>query len=1156
MNKINAARYAPTVGIVTLGFACKAVASDAKKITPWSSMTRKWSKSSRSVALDYITRLEVLSIIPAARRSHWAVFTGLIVGFLCGALVAVANALTYTDLFASSSSPATFSKATDLGFDGTLENPANQSLTISYTYLGQKPYAAVAAEKLPNGQAGPWTKDSYVFESFTNTSQLPENATIEAPTRAFHSDFNCHPITWKQGESDYNLYFQADTSSQPELNCALDLQMQWGKGYDMNRKAIGWLNVTACDEEGTDLRLVSTLGLRTNITKPGDKDEEFNTTLVGVMCAPTFSMQDAVVRANQSTGEVLQYKLGQSAPTSVDIKTSTSAIYLYLNNPVDGRSQEVFARNDVGFTNGDFLPTVNISTVTDAVRWYVQLYYMDPFTTSLTEDQAALNVESYLDNPQLFKAAVERQSTSIMAQVVNVLARSNASANVDGELWISGPKMFLRQTALRALQASLLLIAIICLLQTTLFRPKTILQEDPGSIASRAVILASSAKKVERIFAREAVSSVEHMQHSLSSKVWRLQPSANGSVMLEATKQDQHGPINPVPSNSHDGSVQTMAPYKSLWKGSKGKKQPLLFNLRDAYSILLPFHAIRNGLGFAVAASSFVILVIPAIKIVAAGLYNVQLVQTTHNIQPLVDLSIVDHLQDTFSLPIDTENTIDYEGKNLTLDLTANIQTASQFTEWAMNPDFNIPVQSGILENLVFSNLTSIGDFDAEDEDISTGEITVNVPAIAVDVTCKTATMGLIANWENSTCAEPYFDFYFYCDNAACNQTMNVTESDYYTQYLSGSSQSPCTNATNRFKGLTFQRYDLGYQVLLGDFGPITTYLKNNTFVNETGQTVVEPGMFNTTTLPTIRAAVCYTNLTRVTVDTTFARKSSSSTTNTTLPSWNPIRFDRATLARGARYANAPYWISPLAKTTAWGHYDQYDVSTDTPGMLDSGSLWPTRGSSTSFFELLASHSTYALGNLSAVLDGPAFAAAAEAVCAAYATNMLTQLRPWARSAAGGNAAPEAALDGVVAFPQARIAQDWPSTVALEVCLGVMVCCLVWVAVRFPSEAVLPKNPGSVAATASLVAGSALVGRLREEGVGKVGETRVWGEGRAGLGWWPVGESAGEGEGSGEDEFEEAEGWRGKERARWGVDVGEGVVRQSWREPPGRMEAE
>ncbi|EOD49093.1 hypothetical protein UCRNP2_4147 [Neofusicoccum parvum UCRNP2] len=846
MNKINAARYAPTVGIVTLGFACKAVASDAKKITPWSSMTRKWSKSSRSVALDYITRLEVLSIIPAARRRHWAVFTGLVVGFLCGALVAVANALTYTDLFASSSSPATFSKATDLGFDGTLENPANQSLTISYTYLGQKPYAAVAAEKLPNGQAGPWTKDSYVFESFTNTSQLPENATIEAPTRAFHSDFNCHPITWKQGESDYNLYFQADTSSQPELNCALDLQMQWGKGYDMNRKAIGWLNVTACDEEGTDLRLVSTLGLRTNITKPGDKDEEFNTTLVGVM-------------------------------------------------------------------------------------WYVQLYYMDPFTTSLTEDQAALNVESYLDSPQLFKAAVERQSTSIMAQVVNVLARSNASANVDGELWISGPKMFLRQTALRALQASLLLIAIICLLQTTLFRPKTILQEDPGSIASRAVILASSAKKVERIFAREAI--------------------------------------------------------------------------------------------------------------VAAGLYNVQLVQTTHNIQPLVDLSIVDHLQDTFSLPIDTENTIDYEGKNLTLDLTANIQTASQFTEWAMNPDFNIPVQSGILENLVFSNLTSIGDFDAEDEDISTGEITVNVPAIAVDVTCKTATMGLIANWENSTCAEPYFDFYFYCDNAACNQTMNVTESDYYTQYLSGSSQSPCTNATNRFKGLTFQRYDLGYQVLLGDFGPITTYLKNNTFVNETGQTVVEPGMFNTTTLPTIRAAVCYTNLTRVTVDTTFARKSSSSTTNTTLPSWNPIRFDRATLARGARYANAPYWISPLAKTTAWGHYDQYDVSTDTPGMLDSGSLWPTRGSSTSFFELLASHSTYALGNLSAVLDGPAFAAAAEAVCAAYATNMLTQLRPWARSAAGGNAAPEAALDGVVAFPQARIAQDWPSTVALEVCLGVMVCC-------------------------------------------------------------------------------------------------------------------
>ncbi|KAB2576476.1 hypothetical protein DBV05_g4813 [Lasiodiplodia theobromae] len=1244
---INAARYVPTVGIVLLGFACKAVASDAKRVTPWASMSRKWSKSSHSVALDYINSIEVFSIFSSARRGHWAVFVGLLVCFICGALVAVANALTYINLFASSSEPGTFNKATTFDFDGTLENTGNESLSIAYTYEGQQPYAAVYAELLPNGRSAAWTKDSYVFESFTNTSQLAENTTIEAPTKAFHTGWTCHPLNLEQKDKyDYGIYFRADVSKQPELNCSQDVQMKWQNGFDVNKKTLGFLNVTACNDDGSDLRLVSILGERVNATvvRPKNDTDTFNTTVVGVLCSPLPTLQDATVRVNASTGEVIQYQLGSSAPSPADIKTSMNALYIYLNNPVDGRTQEAFAHNYLGWTYNTE-PQANLTYVTMAASYFVEQYYIDPFSSLLTNDQAALEIGSYLGQPQKLKAAVEQQANRIMAQMVNSLARTNLTGSVDGEVWTAGPKMFLRQAALRALQGLLVFVAIISILQSTLLRPKTILREDPGSIAAKAVVLASSAKSVEKTFAREAVSSESSMDHVLATKAWRLQAGANGGIMLEATKPDQHQALHPVPShapgtNNHegfhpvalrvwaklgviaatllvmaalallmalsrardgicrdtpsvsdafafvptvvllilgyacsgiDGAVRMMAPYKSLWKGSSGRKQPLLFNFRDYPSIMAPIRAIRNGLGLAVAVSSAVILIIPAIKIVTAGLYTVTLVQTTYNIQPIVDTSLVDHLEDTFSLSPDTSSeTYSYlsnYGVDLTMDLNANVQTASQFTEWTMNPDFNIPVRSGILENVVFSNLTDVGNFSVEGVDLSAGEITVNVPALAVDVTCKYVETVPAAYRQNCSDGQPYFTFYAACGTAYCNSTLNATESSSIIALnIDASSGARCRNASNRFIGSTFVRYDMGYRIALGDFGSINTNITNTTaFSNHTQ--LVTADMFNSTGLPSFYTAVCYSNLTRVTVDTTFSRKSTTltatslnSTNSSTTTAWNPIRFDRGSLRTESVVGDTPYWLAPLAKTKAWDHYDQYDQSSDTPGLLDSEDLWPTRGSSTSFFELLAAYATYNLNNLTALLNPDDFTAAAEAVYTSYTTNMLTELRPWAlnastaassssskqRRAAVGTSLP----NGRLAVPESRIKQDLPSTIALEACLAVMLACFVWVAIRFPNEAVLPKSPGSIAAAASLLAGSALVGDLRRKGVSGVGDVQAEGWKGAALGWWGVRREEKEGDGS---EGEEGGGGvlEGRDR-RWGIDVGEGVVRGSWKGSEGR----
>ncbi|KAK8217873.1 hypothetical protein IWZ01DRAFT_562604 [Phyllosticta capitalensis] len=244
---------------------------------------------------------------------------------------------------------------------------------------------------------------------------------------------------------------------------------------------------------------------------------------------------------------------------------------------------------------------------------------------------------------------------------------------------------------------------------------------------------------------------------------------------------------------------------------------------------------------------------------------------------------------------------------------------------------------------------------------------------------------------------------------------------------------------------------------------------------------------------------------------------------------------------------------------------------------------------------------------------------------------MLTQLRPLASNESGD--AKPTHFKGQITFPRERVHQDLPSTIAIEVLLGLMALCFVWVALRFPNEAILPKNPGSIAAMATLLAGSKLVERLRAEGVTNTAEAGEVMKGQAALGWWPIsGKSLtadenngcdGNGEETAQDGLEEAgesqrndrdeapkqdqlanpddvgersdgetlasaeygrnqgadrEGHfdevdvseRGndeevmlidyevdeadigaKSHMRWGIDVGAGVIRKSWREPPG-----
>ncbi|KAL1627146.1 Calmodulin [Neofusicoccum ribis] len=390
-------------------------------------------------------------------------------------------------------------------------------------------------------------------------------------------------------------------------------------------------------------------------------------------------------------------------------------------------------------------------------------------------------------------------------------------------------------------------------------------------------------------------------------------------------------------------------------------KQPLLQNLRDVPSFMVPITASKaSAYGFSVTASSIAILLIPVVKIVAAGLYGVTLSTAVKDVQPMVDTSIVTHLESTYGLG----------------DSYLNVQRASQFAEWSRTPSLNVPQRAGILENLVFSNLTGLEDLDGN-MDLTNSTIDLKVPAISVDVNCTNAYMGLDTTYIDS---QDCWTFTTKCETEECKTLIpSGSNDDPAASQISGSGGS-CSGVDMRYAGTTiFGPSD--YRVILADWttikGPFTNTTpwgrtKNYDDYNLTSG-FMTPSVLNVT-LPTVRAVSCSLALHRLTVNTTYAFSASDRT-------WNPTTFDRATLAnRSSLNASAlPSFLRPYA-TSANGTalLDFADITTNRPGRLQSAALWPTRGSPLNFFELLAAHAQYDLGALPALLDADAFAPASD----------------------------------------------------------------------------------------------------------------------------------------------------------------------------------
>lgn len=493
-------RYLPTAVAVALGITWKSIVWDIKMIMPWSILSRdRWAEPSESLFLNYIHQIEVMAAFAAFKKRHWAMFLGLLTGFLCGAAVAATNSLTYVELLAEVKEPAILRKTSQFDLsNGTLVYP-NGTLAIPKDHLGNIPYAAVAVERLPGGHSAPWSNENYAFDSFAPASQdlILENASIEAHVDAFSANMECHHlrIAYKQEEEsgDFNKPFilEANQEDIALAGCSLPINWEIKSCYHSTQ---AWLNVTSCSGALNDQRILAFIAVPEalnssqkchDIQSHGDynslqKGEISALSTTALLCNAKFSTQEVFIRANASTGETIYHE--PTSPTkSVNVYPSIESVLLYLLNPTDSRHA-----------------TWDTADTEYALYMPSKYYGVDSFFSALNVGRNSTVERKYINNPTTFESDVSNFSSATLAQIVNAFARRNESEPTPGFITSTSSRLFIRGFSLRSLQFVLLVVGLVFILQATILRPKTHLTENPGPIATVAIILAASEAQVEQ----------------------------------------------------------------------------------------------------------------------------------------------------------------------------------------------------------------------------------------------------------------------------------------------------------------------------------------------------------------------------------------------------------------------------------------------------------------------------------------------------------------------------------------------------------------------------------------------------------------------------------------------------------------------------------
>ena len=561
--------------------------------------------------------------------------------------------------------------------------------------------------------------------------------------------------------------------------------------------------------------------------------------------------------------------------------------------------------------------------------------------------------------------------------------------------------------------------------------------------------------------------------------------------------------------------TQTVSSYMALSRGSVSGRKSLLFNAADHSAFAMFSYEYWQNIRWTFFTSSMIVFIYPAIKVMAAGLYIHSLGHHMFTTTIEIDQSLIANL--------DKISVTGWRQESVSL-------AANKYGTWLLTPQMEFSSPPGSADSLVFSNLTSNSLSSEVSQALYHGALlTATVPAVQVEVNCSAYTSedfqivrvgGIVNILCRSQSCRKYFPWVDEspADVSVWLEGFNISADPNYSHYGYATNYDQFASDPEEYGLATIS----GFLMQVDDYGPnVTSAIQR----------------FNITP-KAIAGYSCVRKFNKVNVNVTFARAKQPNLRETSLLPTNIAGFDNQSILPAT---DVPTYSNNNSNTS----YPHECISSQdlrcgasTSSILPGGVAWSdstldsllSYNGLNGFFGLLAATQLqYQASNTSSLerlLEPVHLQKAAKEAYTMFSAQAINLFRPEA-SIIGNSTVLRTAT---ITQQSLRAVQSRDATVALIVLLGIILGCIVIAFWCVPLKPIVAKAPNSIAAQASLLAGSNLVRRLREEGVSSVTETNIWNEEVFSMGWWTTDEPH-----SGEEVPQE----------RWGIDIGVARLRNT-----------
>ncbi|KAG9692561.1 hypothetical protein KCU95_g7404, partial [Aureobasidium melanogenum] len=522
--------YGPTAVFSVLAVFWGALEYQTKITMPWKLMAGSPRTAKDTLLLDYISPNPIVVLWKSMRAKHWPVLVSVFGSQLIILVTIISTGLSVLEstIVQQKEVPMTVRRFDDTNFDASLVD-ALPVLAVSSIMSGNISVAYPSH-----------TNEFIAIEPFAPVRNISGSELSKAANvNIFLAGLDCHlghvaNVTMLAEDDNWQLV--ANLSDSICTTDVVNLGARYDSGnatIDRTWKTVGAASLQSCQESGSvgsgSLVLTFAQAIKPKKKPPAFYEKgkteqlpigsfEFNATVL--FCTPTNNMEQALVTTNSSEA-ILDVADGH---TGSMLNLSSWDMALAFNNSVSSATRSFTNRDDLDLAAG-----------------------MAPYDTYFKILQAISpgDTADYLD-PNLLEADSRRLFTAVWAQIANQHLLSNTTQVDVGTYRVNQLRLLLRPVTSYIMEAGIVAL-LICALVMLFIRPIVPDLEGLPSPGRIAAILARS-KDLLSTFKHTGVQSKQHMEHLILQHRYTMDSQLDGNTVT--IKELRSFPTSALPSRS------------------------------------------------------------------------------------------------------------------------------------------------------------------------------------------------------------------------------------------------------------------------------------------------------------------------------------------------------------------------------------------------------------------------------------------------------------------------------------------------------------------------------------------------------------------------------------------------------------------------------